>query len=176
MKEENVRKWLIRPERPKDVAAIWKVQNEAFGRPIEANLVNLLRQQQSLTLSLVAMWQEEVVGHVAFSPVRLEPPPAGTIPLLGLGPLAVLPDCQMQGIGKQLVQAGLEQCRRQGQQGVVVLGSPRYYTPFGFVPAGNFGLGCTFPVPPPLFMAQELQPGALAGLSGTIYYHPAFDD
>lgn len=175
MKEEVLGNWLIRPERPKDVAAIWKVQNEAFGRPDEADLVNLLRRQQSLSLSLVAVYQKEVVGHIAFSPVRLEPP-AGTISLLGLAPLAVLPDCQMQGIGKQLVWAGLNQCRQQGHQGVVVLGSPNYYTPFGFSPAEAFGLRCTFPVPPPLFMAQELQPGSLAGINGPIHYHPAFYD
>lgn len=173
MENQSAGQLLIRAERAEDVGAIWEVEQGAFGRPAEADLVDLLRQQQCLTLSLVAVWAGQIVGHLAFSPVRLEPP-AGEISVLGLGPLAVLPDYQRRGIGGLLVETGLAHCRQQGHQAIVVLGSPNYYGRFGFVPAGNFGLRCTFAVPAKFFMAQELQPGSLAGLQATSHYHPAF--
>ena len=175
MEEQRFGHLLIRQEWAGDVGAIWEVQREAFGRPEEAGLVDQLRQQQSLALSLVAVWPGQLVGHLAFSPVLLEPP-AGPISVLGLGPLAVLPNYQRQGVGAQLVWVGLAHCRQQGHQAMVVLGSPSYYGRFGFVPAGNFGLRSTFDVPAELFMAQELQPGSLAGHQATIHYHPAFSD
>ena len=77
-------------------------------------------------------------------------------------------------MGSALVRAGLEQCGQLGFVAVVVLGHPEYYPKFGFSSAARFGIGCEYEVPAEVFMALELQPGALRGSAGTIKYHAAF--
>ena len=57
---------------------------------------------------------------------------------------------------------------------MVVLGHPEYYPRFGFVPASRFGLRCEYDVPDEVFMALELEAGALSGVSGLLSYHEAF--
>jgi putative acetyltransferase len=93
---------------------------------------------------------------------------------LGLAPMAVLPQCQRQGIGSHLVRAGLTACVRQGHTVVVVLGHPTYYPRFGFVPAAAKGLRCEYPVPDGVFMVAELVSGALDGRTGLVKYRPEF--
>lgn len=93
---------------------------------------------------------------------------------MGLAPMAVMPAAQRRGIGSALIRSGLERCAQLGYSAVVVLGHPEYYPRFGFVPASRFGIGCEYEVPDEVFMALELEPGALTGMSGTIRYHPAF--
>ena len=93
---------------------------------------------------------------------------------MGLAPMAVLPGRQRQGIGSELVRAGLDECRRLGFGAIVVLGHAEYYPRFGFVPASKFGLKSEYDVPDDVFMALELIPGALRGRAGTIRYHPTF--
>lgn len=80
----------VRDERPDDVEAIRKVNDQAFGQPQEGRLVDLLRANGTVHLSLVATVEDRIVGHILFSPVRLE---AGAITLegTGLGPMAVRP-------------------------------------------------------------------------------------
>ncbi|MDB4637726.1 N-acetyltransferase, partial [bacterium] len=91
-------------------------------------------------------------------------------------PMAVLPDFQRQGIGSELVTAGLNICREQGWDAVVVLGYPEFYPRFGFVPASQFKIGCEYDVPDEVFMLVELNTGALDGCWGTVNYHSAFAD
>ncbi|MGH8638095.1 MAG: GNAT family N-acetyltransferase, partial [Burkholderiales bacterium] len=93
---------------------------------------------------------------------------------LGLGPMAVIPYLQRQGIGTRLVRAGLDECSRLGYRAVVVVGHPEFYPRFGFVPARTFGLRSEFDVPDEVFMAVELIPGALASAAGTVRYVPEF--
>jgi putative acetyltransferase len=88
----------------------------------------------------------------------------------------VRPEHQLAGVGKRLVRAGLDECRRAGYSAVVVLGHPEYYPRFGFVPAHTFGLTCEFPSPPEAFMAVELLPGALTGIRGLVRYLSEFSD
>jgi putative acetyltransferase len=162
----------VRRETPQDAVAIRAVNEQAFDRAAEADLIEALRRRGALTLSLVAL-QEEIVGHIAFSPVTIHGA-EGTCPILGLGSMAVTPARQRQGIGSLLVREGLAVCRSAGWAGVVVPGHPEYYLRFGFVPAGTFDITCEYPVPDEVFMALELIPGALSGRGGIARYRSEF--
>ena len=164
---------IIRPETAADVAQIHQVNELAFGSPSEAKLVEQLRAVADPQISLVAVKDSHVVGHVFFSPVSIETNDSGAV-ILGLAPMAVLPEYQNQGIGSQLVRAGLQSCQRIGCDVVVVVGHPEYYPRFGFVPAKPKGLSCEYPVPDEVFMVAELKPGALNGRRGVVKYLPAF--
>ena len=94
---------------------------------------------------------------------------------LGLAPMAVAPEYQQQGIGSALVRSGLEHCRAAGYKAVIVLGHPRYYPRFGFVPASHFNIRSQYDAPDEAFMALELEPGALGEIGGVVKYHPLFD-
>src|ERR1700754_4219750 len=100
----------IRPEQADDQNAIYRVNERAFNTSDEALLVDQLRQNGKVILSLVAVHDGQVVGHILFSPIVIAT--AGrTIDGVGLAPMAVLPEFQNQGIGSQLVKAGLDACR-----------------------------------------------------------------
>lgn len=163
----------VRPEQKGDEDAIRKVHTQAFGQGgAEAALVDRLRAGGAAAVSLVAVVDGGVAGHVVFSRVGLQ---AGGGPLLfGLGPMGVLPARQRRGVGAALVAAGLDACRREHADGVVLVGHPEYYPRFGFRPAAEFGLRCEFPVPAPFFMAIELADGGLAGHAGLVRYSPEF--
>jgi Predicted acetyltransferase len=166
---------LIRTEQPEDIAAIRRVNERAFNSPAEADLVDRLREHGKVTLSLVAVHETQIVGHILFSPVVIESTQQ-SIPAIGLAPMAVLPELQNQGIGSLLVKAGLDECRRSGHQIVVVLGHPEYYPRFGFAPASRYGIRSEYDVPDEVFMAMELQDGALIACAGTVKYQPEFND
>ena len=165
---------VIRPEGLLDHDAVHKVNEIAFGRRDEADLVEALRRESGSYVSLVAELDGDVVGHIFFSPVVIESSEK-TSGAVGLAPMAVLPEHQNHGIGSALVRAGLEACEANGQEIVVVLGHPGYYPRFGFTPARAKGITCEYPVPDEVFMVAELKQGALAGRTGLVKYHPAFD-
>ena len=167
----------VRQETPEDVDSIRYVNEQAFGQKEEAALVEKLRNRAALTLSLVAVQKNEVVGHIAFSLVVIETESEGpSFAAITLAPMAVLPAYQRQGIGGQLVHAGLEECRNLGHEIVVVLGHPGYYPRFGFMPSKPKGISCKFEVPEEAFMVLELREGALAGRGGIVKYQPEFQD
>jgi len=126
-----------------------------------------------LTLSLVAVQDDSIIGHIAFSPVKVESE-RSTFEAITLAPMAVLPAYQSKGIGSQLVRAGLEECRDLGHEVVFVLGHPDYYPRFGFVLAKPKDIGCEFEVPDEAWMVLELREGALAGRRGTVIFQPEF--
>jgi len=166
----------IRPERPDDVAAVSRINRLAFGQPAEDDLVVRLRAADRAALSLVA--DEEtgrIVGHILFSPVRLDPEPPAPPVWWGLAPMAVLPARQREGIGSALVRAGLDRARAAGVTAVVVLGHPDYYPRFGFAPASRVRLRCVYDAPDDAFMAIELVPGGFGGHRGLVRYAPEFD-
>lgn len=165
---------LIREESSDDHEAVFNINTAAFPSPAEAELVDALRCQADPLLSLVACAGDLVVGHIMFSPVTLAGHPE--LPLLGLAPMAVMPDRQNTGIGGRLVRAGLERSRRLNAVAVVVLGHPHFYPRFGFVPASHFSIDSDYDVSDDVFMALELVPGALQDVAGRISYHPAFAD
>ena len=161
-------------ERPDYVPAVRQVILDAFGRPNEADLVDCLRSEGKVVSSLVAVQDEEIVGHILFSPVKLEMP-RGELPLVALAPLSVRPDRRREGVGSQLIYYGIQACRKEGYELCVVIGDNVYYPRFGFVPAILAGVECGLPVPLEAFMVMELTPGALSGRSGIVRYPPAFD-
>ncbi len=144
-------------------------------QPDEAALVDRLRAAAKPQISLVAVENDQIIGHIFFSPVSIEPELSGFF-AMGLAPMAVLPERQNQGIGSMLVLDGLEECRRIGVDAVVLVGHATYYPRFGFVPAIQKGLTCEYPVPDDVFMVIELKPDALSGLHGLIKYCPEFNE
>ena len=166
----------IRAEQPEDVPAIRHVNAAAFGREHEADLVDRLRGVANTRSFVAVNAEQQIVGHIFFSPVTVDGDCIRDRNLLGLAPMAVQPEYQRQGIGSQLIRHGLDACRQAGYQAVVVLGHPDYYPRFGFVPAIQIGLTCEYPVPDEVFMVLELEPNALRECSGTVKYRPEFDD
>ncbi len=163
----------VRVENTEDITAVRQVNEQAFGHPHEAVLVDALRQFAHPFISLVAIDGGQVVGHICFSPVTIEGD-SSVWQAMGLGPIAVLLEYQRLGIGSQLVRAGLKACQRLGSEIVLVVGHPEYYPRFGFRTAGEKGLRCEYEVADEAFMVAELRPGALHGVKGLVKYHEAF--
>jgi putative acetyltransferase len=163
---------LIRPEQSSDRAAIRHVNEQAFKRPDEANLVECLREAGKTAISLVATCHQPVVGHILFSPVSIEFNNR-RIRGLGLAPLAVLTEYQQRGIGSQLVHHGLEVSKEQGYDLVVVLGHKEYYSRFGFRRASVYGLRNEYQADES-FRVLELRTGTLNTVSGLVKYPSEF--
>ncbi len=164
----------LRPETLYDLPSIHEVEQAAFARPTEANLVDLSRARGQSTLSMVAIQDGVVLGHVLFTPVTFDPPHPGWRGL-GIGPIAVLPKSQRTGIGSRLMRAGLEHVRRLDYGFVVLLGDPAYYSRFGFIPGHAFGLSSDYGDGDE-FQVLELHPGALTGMAGKVKYIPEFEE
>jgi putative acetyltransferase len=161
----------VRPETTADLDAIFRVESAAFGEETEAGLVNALRDAGNLLLSLVAEENGEIVGHIAFSPMKIESDTAPHVAVC-LAPLAVAPSHQNQGVGGALMTAGLDALRASGHGAVLLLGHPSYYPRFGFRPAREFDVH--YQDDRDAFMALELRPGALNGVSGMARFAPEF--
>lgn len=162
----------IRPTRPQDHAAIHAIHRQAFDGPNEARLVELLYNRDKALVSLVALLNDEIVGHVLFSAVSFEPAQP-QLNAVGLAPVAVLPQHQNLGIGSQLIVEGLEICRTAGYDAVVLLGHPEYYPRFGFARASDYGLGNEYGADD-AFMVIELKQGVLKNVKAIVKYQPEF--
>ncbi|BDB27179.1 N-acetyltransferase [Cupriavidus sp. P-10] len=160
-----------RNERPADADAITQLteaafRSEPYSSHTEQFIVNALRRAGQLTISLVAVDGDAIVGHVAVSPVMVS---SGATRWYGLGPISVWPERQRQGIGTSLMEAALDELRRLGGAGCVVLGDPAYYGRFGF----QVHAGLVLPgVPPEYFQAISF--GGPVPV-GEVRYHQAFD-
>lgn len=155
----------VRFETPEDVAEIRGVHTEAFPTAAEAQLVDLLRADGRAAISLVAVRDELVIGHVMFSRMQC---PTGA---LGLAPIAVLASDRRQGVAATLIRRGLALAEAQGWTSVFVLGDPGYYGRFGFDPSFAANFECCWAGP-------HLQGLALkkdAPRNGPLNYAKAFD-
>jgi putative acetyltransferase len=161
----------IRPETPLDIPSIEALTIAAFaGKPYsqqtEHLIVNGLREGGSLLVSLVAELNDQIVGHVAFSAVTISGEDKGWH---GLGPISVLPEFQLQGIGSKLVREGLSSIQALGSKGCVLEGSPQYYERFGF--KAHAGLSYAGAPSPEYFMAL---PFGDVIPRGAVEFHQAF--
>jgi putative acetyltransferase len=102
----------IRLEQPEDVQGIRAVNLAAFPNEKESRLVDHLRANGNATVSLVAILDKQIVGHILFSPVTMTVPHE-RVKVVGLGPMAVLPAFQRQGLGSMLVRSGLQECAQE---------------------------------------------------------------
>lgn len=163
----------IQQETKVDRRFIFEVHKQAFKREEEAILVDRLRTSAMYipSLSLVAIINHHIVGHILFTEIRIG---KRNVNALALAPLAVLPEFQQQGIGGMLIREGLSKAAEAGYGAVIVLGHEHYYPKFGFIPASKWGITAPFDVPDNFFMALELFPGALDGVSGMVEYAPEF--
>jgi putative acetyltransferase len=163
---------IIRREIPDDTDSIRAVNCQAFGREEEGRLVDLLRDGGYARLSLVAVLDGEIVGHIMFSDLPIVTT-SDVVPALALAPLAVIPEHQRRGIGSQLVREGVRACRNSGHRLVIVLGAPEFYARFGF--SAQLAEHLRSPYAGPNFMALELEPGALVGIDGDVRYQAPFE-
>ncbi|MBW0147123.1 GNAT family N-acetyltransferase [Marinobacter arenosus] len=160
----------VRNETSVDVSAIREVTIAAFNtleisNHTEQFIIEALRAENALTVSLVAEMDGRVIGHIAFSPVTISD---GTPDWYGLGPVSVSPEYQRQGIGKALIREGLAQLKEMHARGCCLVGHPEYYKKFGFD---------IFPelihkgVPPEVFLAMSFD-GNIP--QGTVTFHEGF--
>ncbi len=160
----------IRKEKPTDIQKIHNVTVAAFlNAPhtdhTEQFIVKALRESGALTISLVAEIEDNIVGHVALSPVTISD---NSQDWYGLGPISVLPDYQNKGVGSKLMNAAIDALKTIKAKGCVLLGDPNYYSRFGFKPIERLVLP---DVPAEYFMALKFA-GSMP--QGVVSYHKSF--
>lgn len=170
-------KLIIRTERKEDYSRITEVIDLAFMQKQEGRLVEKLRKNPDFIpeLSLVAEFENQIVGHILFFPIEIKSTNV-QFPSLALAPMSVVPEYRRKGVGKRLVSEGLKRAKRMGFKSVIVLGHSEYYPKFGFVPASKWNIKAPFSVPDNVFFAIELAEGGLKGVSGTVEYPEEFND
>jgi len=165
---------IIRNEKIEDHEAVRDVNLKSFPTDVEATLVEKLRSSMD-TISLVAVHEDKVVGHILFSPLTIENDKE-SFPALILAPIAVIPEYQKQGIGTKLVESGTTECKNQGHSIITLVGHPEYYPRFGFKSAEQNGIEHPFEVPEDVFMVYELVPDALSSVNGVLKYSTPFEE
>ncbi len=171
----------IRQEVPSDYDAVIALTAKAFetmpfSEGDEDKLVDRLRKAPTFIpeLSLVAELDNQLVGHILFTPMVIDNGQQQFKSLV-LGPVSVLPEFQKQGIGGQLIVAGHQKARDLGFQSVILIGHPEYYPRFGYKKASTWGIKTLIPLPSDdVFMAVELTENALSGVSGMVVFPPEF--
>ncbi|MHC4750178.1 MAG: GNAT family N-acetyltransferase [Planctomycetota bacterium] len=161
--------YIIRREQPQDISKIREINKRAFGQEQEAMIVDRLRENCNSILSLVAIAEDQVIGHILFSPAVIEGE-NGRLFGSGLAPVAVLPEYQKKGIGSELVQTGVARLKQGGCPYIIVLGYPEYYSRFGFEPANRFGIKSQWDVPTEAFMILMLNKTAMKDITGVAKY------
>ena len=162
----------VRHETPSDRELVYEIAVAAFGQDNEARLVEALYEADHVVLSLVAEVEGEVVGHVLFSPMTVGTETDTNVAIC-LGPMAVAPSYQNQGIGTRLVEIALAELRSLVSTAVFLVGDAAFYSRFGFRPAREFDVH--YLDDPDAFMALGLTPSALTYISGTARFAPEFD-
>ena len=163
---------LIRQESRTDYRKIRELTDGAFGSTEESQLIDKLRGAGKVLLSLVAEEEGELIGHILFSRIQIEHPDLPPMPVVALAPMCVSSIHQHKGIGGALIQQGLRMLRQRGENAVFVVGHKRYYPKFGFSVVLGQQFQCEYASDH--FFGLELQPGWIAGKTGTVVYPEAF--
>lgn len=163
----------IRTEEFSDHEAITTLNDRAFGQTGEGKVVELLRKGGALRISLVAIADAEVIGHLALSEMHHSQSPEL---ILGLGPMSVVPGWQNRGVGSALVRKSLEMAKSEGAVAIICLGHPNFYPRFGFEPASKHSITGDYKVPDAVFMAHVLGAESPTNLAGHVQYHEAFKE
>jgi putative acetyltransferase len=174
---------MIRPATELDQDGIDRVYLDAFGESQGREIVSLVHglladETAEPHLSLVAVENGALVGHVLFTRVTVEPGGRDVAARI-LAPLAVAPQRQGRGVGTALIREGLGRSSASGADLVFVLGHPDYYPRYGFRPASALGLDAPYPIPAAhadAWMVQELRPGVLGAVQGTVRCASALDE
>jgi putative acetyltransferase len=148
---------IVRAETPDDHADIRRIVDEAFGSTIEGDIVDAIRASDRFVpeLSLVAVSAGQALGHVMSSYVDVVP---GSRRVLQVGPLAVVPSHQRQGIGSALMHETIRVADGMGEPMLMLEGNPAYYGRFGFTRADERGIEMPPECPgEPYFMLRPLR-------------------
>ena len=165
----------IRDSHKSDRLEIEKIHKTAFGKvkgTIIAELVTGLLDDKTAQplLSLVAVKNKNILGHVLFTKVNIAQSPISVSARI-LAPLAVLPEAQATGVGSLLIKEGLDRLKNNGVDLVFVLGHPDYYPRSGFTPAGRLGFKAPYPIPAEhadAWMVIDLSSGIVGKAKGTV--------
>jgi putative acetyltransferase len=157
---------IVRDEHEHHYAAVRQLLIGAFPTPAEADLVEQLRRDGDAVISLAAFDGERVVGQAMFSVMR------APFKALGLGPVSVVSDKRRLGVAAALVEQGIARAYAGQWDAIFVLGSPAYYSRFGF--SADAASGVVSPYAGPDLMVLTLGGASLAPRSGRIDYAPAF--
>lgn len=172
-----INKTNIRQEAPYDFDEVFEIVSSAFGQNNEAILVNSLRKNPNVfipKLSIVATDNDKVIGHILFTKIKIIQDNKNETESLALAPIAVKPEFQNKGIGKQLIKHGLDIARTLQFKSVIVLGHENYYAKFGFVPTEKWNIKSPYNVPKSNFMALELVNEGLKNINGMVKYPEEF--
>lgn len=172
----NAKEVIIRAEQPTDAESVFRLQIEAFGgREEESKMAERVRASEGYIpeLSLIAIEKDgSLIGHALFSKAEVVDEDL-RYDVVVLGPIAVQPSCQKQGVGGLLIREGLRLTGALGYSHVFLIGHPSYYPKFGFEPARPHGFDLKqFEVPNEVFMVNILCQNA--GIKGELRYPPAF--
>jgi len=160
----------LRAQQQDDLPGICALNQQAFTEHGETAAFDTFRAERDDILSLVAVDNRKLVGHILFSPVTLELQDK-TLQAMGLAQLAIAPNRQREGIGKRLVSEGIEWLRGTGCPLVVVIGHASYYPRFGFVRASEYGLRCQWSgIPDETFMIMQLNDRLGTELTGVAIF------
>lgn len=179
-KDDNMN-YTIRPETKQDYKRLRAVIKSAFyreGKDDDFNewiLVEKIRESDFYinALSLVAEIEDEIVGYIMFTPMKIVDG-ADTYDSLALAPVAVEKAFQNKGIGTGLVEAGIETARQLGYRSIIVMGHPTYYTKFGFEKASKWRIGLDENYDSDYLFALELTEKGLEGVHGIVKYCAPF--
>lgn len=173
-------KIIVRQETNADFSRVREIVKNAFLHAEftdhdEHNLVERLRNSEGFIpeLSLVAVVDDEIVGHILFTKIAINDG-ITRVTSLALAPVSVIPELQGKGIGKKLVEKGHEIAKTLGFNSVIVLGHSTYYPRFGYLAASHFGIAAPFYTPDDAFMAIEIKDQGLANVKGLVEYPEAF--
>lgn len=167
----------IKRFKKRDFEEIEMLLKVAFDGDSVANIVKELIETADFIpeLTRVARISGQIIGVIVYSHAQIIKGKK-VHQTISMAPLAVLPAYQNLGIGGELIRNSFAKARELDYQSVIVMGHEEYYPRFGFKLASEFGIIPPFDVPDENYMALELFPDTLSGISGKVKYHPLFDD